>query len=67
MTSGARFAADPDGVCEAESYARWLLSIATAAAEGAKEDTFLGFGGVQVSKAEAEALRDLASALGLEP
>src|SRR5262245_9997817 len=33
---------------EAESYARWLLAIATATAQGAKEDTFLGFGGVQV-------------------
>jgi hypothetical protein len=49
---------------EVESYKRWLLSIATAAAESAKEDTFLGLGGARVSEAEAAALRDLASALG---
>jgi hypothetical protein len=49
---------------EAEGYRRWLLSIATAAAEGAKEGTFLGLGGIRVSEAESEALRDLESALG---
>jgi len=51
---------------EAEDYRHWLLSIATAAAEGAKEGTFLGLGGTRVSKAEAAALRHLKSALGLE-
>jgi hypothetical protein len=49
---------------EAASYRRWILSIATAAAEGAKEGTFLGIGGTRVSEAESAALRDLASALG---
>ena len=51
---------------EAESYTLWLLAIAKAAAEGAKEDTFLGMGGTRVSGAESDALRDLASALGAE-
>ena len=50
---------------EAEGYRHWLLSIATAAAEGAKEGTFLGLGGTRVSEAESAALRDLESALGL--
>ena len=50
---------------EAEGYGHWLLSIATAAAEGAKEGTFLGLGGTRVSAAESAALRDLESALGL--
>jgi hypothetical protein len=51
---------------EAESYGRWILSIAAAAAEGAKEGSFLGLGGTRVSNAEAQVLRELAIALGVD-
>jgi len=52
---------------EVESYRRWILSIAHAAAGGAKEGSFLGIGGTRVSEPESAALRDLARALGETP
>jgi hypothetical protein len=49
---------------EAASFKLWILRIATAAAESAKEGSFLGIGGTPVSDAETDLLRDLETALG---
>ncbi len=48
---------------EADGYKRWVYKAAKNSAEAAKEGGFLGFGGVQVSEAETEALREIAGAL----
>jgi len=48
---------------EADGYKRWVYKTAKNSAEAAKEGGFLGFGGVQVNEAEAEALREIAGAL----
>jgi hypothetical protein len=52
---------------EAAGYKRWLLQIATAAAEAGKEDQkgLFGRGGVMVNDAERAALDDIAGILGL--
>jgi hypothetical protein len=50
---------------EAEEYKRWLVSLANKTAEAAKEGGFLGVGGTKVTESESQAVRDLASALGV--
>jgi hypothetical protein len=50
---------------EAAEYARWLVSLAKTATEASKEGGFLGIGGTLVSQAEATAITELASALGV--
>src|SRR5262249_661751 len=49
---------------EAEGVKRWLVTIAQRVAEAAKEGGFLGFGGIKVSGAEADTIREIARALG---
>jgi hypothetical protein len=44
---------------EAEGFRRWMLSVAQAAADAAKEGGFLGFGAEQVSKGEQAMLEQL--------
>jgi hypothetical protein len=51
---------------EAEGYKRWLVAIAGATAQGAREDRgFLGHGGVQVNEAERAAIAEVGRLLGL--
>ena len=50
---------------ESAGYKDWLVRIAHASAEAAREDTgFLGRGGTQVNDAERAAIADVAQLLG---
>ncbi len=49
---------------ETGAFSRWLLSVAQAAADAAKEGGFMGFGAVQVSQGEKDMLDQVRSALG---
>ena len=50
---------------EAPAFKAWLQAIAQRVAEAAKEGSFLGFGGVQVSDAEKATLAEISDALKL--
>jgi hypothetical protein len=50
---------------EAEAFRRWMIAVAQAAADAAKEGGFLGFGAEQVSEGEEKMLEQLGNALGL--
>ena len=50
---------------EAEAFRRWLIAVAKAAADAAKEGGFLGFGAEQVSEGEGKMLEQLGDALGM--
>jgi hypothetical protein len=50
---------------EAEAFRRWMIAVAQAAADAAKEGGFLGFGAEQVSEGEKKMLEQLGNALGL--
>lgn len=50
---------------EAAEYRQWVMSVARATAEAAKEGGFLGIGGEEVSADERQALDDIAAALGV--
>jgi hypothetical protein len=50
---------------EVEAFRRWMMRVAQAAADAAKEGGFLGFGAEQVSQGERKMLEQLGSALGL--
>lgn len=53
---------------EAAGYKRWLMELATVAAQAGKEDQgFLGRGGVLVNDAERAALGEVAAVLGIDP
>lgn len=52
---------------EVESYKRFVLSVAEAAAQAHKEGGFLGAGGKPVSEAEQAALDEMASTLQVGP
>jgi hypothetical protein len=58
FTSALRLLANklPD---EADNYGTWVMRIAHAVAEAAKEGTFLGFGGQRISDGEAALLAEL--------
>ncbi|HKA30781.1 MAG TPA: hypothetical protein VKH82_15470 [Candidatus Binatia bacterium] len=58
--AGRKAPADADG------YKRWLLEVSTRVANASKEGGFLGIGGTLVSEQEEAALRDTASALGIQ-
>lgn len=49
---------------DAPAFKAWLQQIADRVASASNEGGFLGFGGVQVSDAERQALSDIAAALG---
>ncbi len=49
---------------EAEEYKLWSVNVANGVAEAAKEGSFLGFGGVQVSEEERQLIADIEAALG---
>ena len=50
---------------ESSDYANWVMDIATAVANAAKEGAFLGFGGKRVSDAEQQLLAKLEQARDL--
>lgn len=52
---------------EADAFRRWMLAVAQAAADAAKEGGFLGFGAEQVSQGERKMLEQLGGALGVRP
>jgi hypothetical protein len=57
-------AVDRKSPAEASALKGWLSAVAREVAEASKEGGFLGMGGVQVSEAEADTLRDLDAILG---
>jgi hypothetical protein len=52
---------------EADSYKRFVMTVAQAVAGAHKEGGFLGIGGKQVSDAENQALDEISVALGSPP
>ena len=50
---------------EADAYRKWLLDVARASAEAAKEGGFLGIGAERVSEGERNMLERLRDALGM--
>jgi hypothetical protein len=50
---------------EADAYRRWLLAVAQAAADAAKEGGFMGFGAELVSQGEQRMLGELRMTLGV--
>ena len=50
---------------EADAFRRWLVAVAAAAADAAKEGGFMGFGAVQVSEGEQRMIDELRAALGM--
>lgn len=50
---------------EADAYRRWLLTVAQAAADAAKEGGFMGFGAELVSRGEQRMLGELRVTLGV--
>ena len=49
---------------EADAFRRWLLAVAQAAADAAKEGGFMGFGAELVSQGEQRMLGELRATLG---
>jgi hypothetical protein len=52
---------------EVDSYKRFIMSVAQAAASAHKEGGFLGVGGKEVSEAENQALDEISTTLGDPP
>jgi hypothetical protein len=52
---------------EADSYKKFVMTVAQAVAGAHKEGGFLGIGGKEISDAENEALDEISSALGPAP
>ena len=50
---------------EADAFRRWLLTVAQAAADAAKEGGFMGFGAELVSQGEQRMLGELRVTLGV--
>ena len=48
---------------EAQDYKNWVVRVAHRVAEAAKEGSFMGFGGAQVSGNEVEAINEIGVAL----
>ncbi len=51
---------------QAAEFKSWLVTIAEKVANAGREGGFLGFGGEKVSAAESAAIKDLATALGVQ-
>jgi hypothetical protein len=49
---------------EAAAFKQWIVSIANATAEAAREGGFMGIGGTRVSDEEKAAIADLQTAIG---
>jgi hypothetical protein len=54
-------------VAEADSYKKFVMTVAQAVAGAHKEGGFLGVGGKQISEAENQALDEISAALGPPP
>jgi hypothetical protein len=52
---------------EADSYKKFVMTVAQAVASAHKEGGFLGIGGKQITDAENQALDEISSALGPPP
>lgn len=50
---------------EADAFKQWLVSIANATAEAAREGGFMGIGGKRVSDEEKAAMAEISAALGI--
>ncbi|MEZ4519871.1 MAG: hypothetical protein R3C44_24585 [Chloroflexota bacterium] len=50
---------------EAAGYKQWIMSVANATAEAAKEGGFMGIGGTRVSDQEKAALAELGATMGV--
>jgi hypothetical protein len=50
---------------EAEAFGRWMVEVAQAAADAAKEGGFMGFGAEQVSEREAAMIEQVRAAVTL--
>ena len=50
---------------EADAFRRWLVAVAQAAADAAKEGGFMGFGAELVSQGEQGMLGELRATLGV--
>ena len=61
--AGLISAKSPD---DSTAFSKWLLYLAQQTAEGSKEGSFLGIGGVRVSEKEKIMLAELSQALGVE-
>lgn len=64
IKAGTDAVADKGGATEAEAFKQWILSVATATAEAAKEGGFMGIGGTRVSEQEVAALAEISNAIG---
>jgi hypothetical protein len=53
------------GAADGEAYAKFVMHVAGKVANAAKEGGFLGFGGQEISKREAELLDQLRLSLGV--
>ena len=51
---------------DAKAYKKWMMDISLNVAKAAKEGGHFGFGGVQISDPEKEAIRSIAAALGVD-
>jgi hypothetical protein len=63
MRAVGRIVADKASVEDAEAVRTWLVAVAQAAADAAKEGGFMGFHAVRVSEGEQKMLDSLADAL----
>ncbi len=61
VASLVRAKASPE---ESDGFARWIVAVAQAAADAAKEGGFMGFGAEQVSAGESSMLSKLSEAVG---
>jgi hypothetical protein len=51
---------------DSQGYKQWAMSLAEKVAMAAKEGSFLGFGGQQISSGEVEIIAEIAQALNTE-
>lgn len=64
LGAALKLLADKEAASESTDYKTWVMAIAHAVANAAREGTFLGFGGERVSDAEESLLAELAKVEG---
>jgi hypothetical protein len=65
VREGVDIVAEKADSLEVLGFKQWLVAVATAVAEAAKEGGFLGIGGQYVSQREESALEEISNTLGL--
>jgi len=65
VREGVDIVAEKAESMEVLAFKQWLVAVATAVAEAAKEGGFLGIGGQFVSQREESALEEISNTLGL--